>query len=121
MRRLLLATGLAIACSGSVGSFGAQPAPSEPAIPCHQALEIAKHLSAKFNETPVAVGLQSNGNMLQVYASEEKGTWTVVSTTPAGMSCILATGKGWEPLLDSKSDPMASHLPHRSGSGHSPA
>lgn len=107
MLRLLLATGLAIACSGSVGSFGAQPAPSDPAIPCYGALEIAEHLSAKFDEMPIAFGLQSNGNMLQVYASEEKGTWTVVSTTPTGMSCIVATGEGWERLPYSKSDPMA--------------
>jgi len=55
----------------------------------------------------VAFGLQSNGNLLQVYASEDKNTWTVVSTTPAGLSCIVAAGKSWESLPFLKNDPMA--------------
>jgi hypothetical protein len=55
----------------------------------------------------VAFGLQSNGNLLQVYSSEEKGTWTVVSTTPTGMSCIVAAGKRWESLPLTSNDPMA--------------
>ena len=67
-------------------------------MPCHNATEVAKQLSSKYDEAPVAFGLQSNGNLLQVYFSEEKGTWTVVSTTPAGMSCIVAAGKRWESL-----------------------
>ena len=52
----------------------------------------------QYEEAPVAFGLQSNGNLLQVYASTEKDTWTVVSTTPNGMSCIVAAGKKWESL-----------------------
>jgi hypothetical protein len=108
MRRLVLfATGVVLACSGFAGSLGAQMAPSNPRMPCHNATEIAKQLSNKYAEAPVAFGLQSNGNLLQVYASEEKGTWTVVSTSPTGMSCIVAAGKRWESLPYSKADPMA--------------
>lgn len=72
--------------------------PTTPRMPCHNATEIAKQLSNKYDEAPVAFGLQSNGNLLQVYFSEEKDTWTVVSTTPAGVSCIIAAGKRWESL-----------------------
>lgn len=77
------------------------PAMATPSMPCHTAVEIAKQLSGKYNEAPVAFGVQSNGNLLQVYASEDTGTWTVVSTTPAGVSCIVADGKGWQriPIL----------------------
>jgi hypothetical protein len=42
-----------------------------------------------------------------VYFSEEKDTWTVVSTTPNGVSCIVAAGKRWESLPLVKNDPMA--------------
>jgi len=31
----------------------------------------------------------------------------VVSTTPAGLSCILAAGKSWESMPYLKDDPMA--------------
>ncbi len=109
MRRLgLFLTGLLFASGAFAGSIGAQQMP--PAgmrMPCHNATEIAKQLSSKYDEAPVAFGLQSNGNLLQVYASDEKGTWTVVSTTPNGLSCIVAAGKTWESLPPIKTDPMA--------------
>jgi hypothetical protein len=93
--------------ASDAGPLGAQMAPSNARMPCHNASEIAKQLSTKYDEAPVAFGLQSNGNLLQVYSSEEKGTWTVVSTTPTGVSCIVAAGKHWESLPAVKNDPMA--------------
>jgi hypothetical protein len=108
MRRSgLLLSAMVFACGAFASPLGAQMAPANPRMPCHDATEIAKQLSNKYDEAPVAFGLQSNGNLLQVYASEQKGTWTVVSTTPAGMSCIVAAGKRWESLPAIKSDPMA--------------
>jgi hypothetical protein len=108
MRRLVLfASGLVIACGGFAGSLGAQTAPSNPRMPCHNAIEIAKQLSNKYDEAPVAIGLQSNGNLLQVYSSEEKNTWTVVSTTPTGVTCIIAAGKRWVSLPVVNNDPEA--------------
>lgn len=62
---------------------------------CHGTTEIAKRLLDRYGEEPVAMGIQSNGNLLQVYSSEEKGTWTVVTSTPTGMSCIVAAGTQW--------------------------
>jgi hypothetical protein len=109
MRRLgLVLTGMVVACGAFASSAVAQQAPqSGMRMPCHNATEIAKQLSSKYEEAPVAFGLQSNGNLLQVYASENKNTWTVVSTTPNGLSCIVAAGKSWESLPFLKTDPMA--------------
>jgi hypothetical protein len=76
-------------------------------IPCHDATEIARQLSQKYEEAPIAFGLQSNGNLLQIYTSETKHTWTVVSTTPSGKSCIVAAGKRWETIPFISADPMA--------------
>lgn len=76
-------------------------------MPCHDSGEIHKQLSRKYAEAPVAFGLQTNGNLLQVYASKDTGTWTVVSTSPAGLSCIVAAGKSWESLPLIKEGPVA--------------
>jgi hypothetical protein len=108
MRRVaLFTTGLVIACGAFATPLAAQANQGGVRMPCHNATEIAKQLGAKYEEAPVAFGLQSNGNLLQVYASEEKDTWTVVSTTPNGMSCIVAAGKKWESLPYLANDPMA--------------
>jgi len=109
MRRLaLFLTTIAFAGGAFAGPSNAQQTP--PAglrMPCHNATEIAKQLSSKYDEAPVAFGVQSNGNLLQVYASSDKRTWTVVSTTPTGVSCIVAAGKSWESLPLIKDGPMA--------------
>jgi hypothetical protein len=108
MRRLgLFITGMVFASGVFVSPLGAQMPPAGASVPCHNASEIAKQLNSRYDESPVAFGLQSNGNLLQVYASEDKSTWTVVSTTPQGLSCIVAAGKTWESLPLIKSDPLA--------------
>jgi hypothetical protein len=107
MRPRLLVSAMVFACGAFAGPLAAQTAPNNARMPCHNASEIAKQLSNRYDEAPVAFGLQSNGNLLQVYFSEEKDTWTVVSTTPSGMSCIVAAGKRWESLPAVKKDPMA--------------
>lgn len=73
------------------------------AAPCGNATEIKNRLSAKYKEAPVSFGLQTNGNLLQVYASAA-GSWTIVSTTPAGMSCVVAAGQGWQRLPDASGE-----------------
>jgi hypothetical protein len=107
MRRVaVFTTSLVIACGAFASPLAAQ-SQGGARMPCHDAAEIAKQLSSKYEEAPVAFGLQSNGNLLQVYSSSEKDTWTVVSTTPNGMSCIVAAGKKWESLPYIKTDPLA--------------
>jgi hypothetical protein len=107
MRRpALLFTSLAFACGVTASSLSAQTAEGVR-MPCHDAGEIARQLSSKYKEAPVAFGLQSNGNLLQIYASDQKNTWTVVSTSPAGQSCIVAAGKRWESIPFEVKDPMA--------------
>ena len=108
MRRLaLFATGTLLALGAFASPAAAQTMMPGVRMPCHDANEIAKQLSRKYDEAPVAFGLQTNGNLLQVYASEQKGTWTVVSTTPQGLSCIVAAGQRWETLPYIKNDPAA--------------
>lgn len=106
-RAALFLSGLTMATVLAATSASAQSAAAGLRIPCHDATEIAKQLSKKYEEAPIAFGLQSNGNLLQIYTSKTKHTWTVVSTTPAGKSCIVAAGKRWENLPFIKHDPMA--------------
>jgi len=109
MRRpRLFLTGLVFASGAFASPIAAQQIPPAAMhMPCHNANEIAKQLSSRYDESPVAFGLQANGNLLQVYASAEKNTWTVVSTTPNGLSCVVAAGRSWESLPLIKPDPTA--------------
>ncbi len=50
-----------------------------------------------YSEIPVAMGLASNGGVIEVLASEN-GSWTLLVTMPDGTSCVLAAGESWEAL-----------------------
>jgi hypothetical protein len=76
-------------------------------LPCHDYAEIARQLRATYEEAPVSLGLQSDGNLLQVFSSRKTGSWTIVSTSPKGFACVLAAGQHWESLTPVSLDPAA--------------
>ena len=47
-------------------------------------------------EEPVAVGLATNGGVIEVLASPDGKTWTAIIAMPDGTSCLIAAGQGWE-------------------------
>ena len=56
---------------------------------------IVGHLETKFDEKLTARGLQTAQSMLEVWVSDESGTFTVILTNPSGVSCIVAAGTNW--------------------------
>lgn len=67
---------------------------------CGERNKFLEHLGSNYQEGPIAMGLVSDGNVLEVLASNG-GSWTIIVTRPDGKSCVVATGDGWEdvPLL----------------------
>ena len=93
---------------GLGGSGRAQEDEASPMPPyCHAYADVAQALADRYHEAPVSLGVQSNGNLLQVFASPASGTWTVVSTSPAGLACILAVGESWESIAARPDRPAA--------------
>lgn len=90
-----LAAGVALFASVHAA---AQPASPLGRMPCHSYKEISSQLDQRYKEAPISIGMQTNGNMLQVFASAENDSWTILSVTPQGLGCILAAGRNWEAL-----------------------
>ena len=67
---------------------------------CGERAQIIDQLKTKYNENRQAVGLISNNGAAELFVSE-KGTWTMLVTDQAGITCILAAGDAWDeaPLL----------------------
>jgi len=59
---------------------------------------IVKELSSGYSENPAALGLTSDGSVLELFASSEGESWTLVVTLPNGMSRVVATGESWTPV-----------------------
>ena len=64
---------------------------------CHQRAEFVTELGRKYLEAPVAYGLTSTGQVIEVLASGT-GSWTLIVTSTDGTSCALAAGEKWAKL-----------------------
>jgi hypothetical protein len=76
-------------------AFGGGPAHAQSNCEIRNSL-IAK-LDKGFGEQPVAIGLASTGNLVEVLISAD-GMWTILITHPNGLACIAATGEHWQTL-----------------------
>ena len=57
--------------------------------------EVVEKLGAKYGEQPTAMGLASNGGIIELFTSPLGATWTLVLTMPNGSSRLVAAGEGW--------------------------
>ncbi len=71
--------------------------------PCAERAQVIERLAERYGETLQSMGMHSSQGVLEVYASEATGTWTILVTSPDGTSCLIAAGEMWEsdaePLL----------------------
>ncbi len=65
---------------------------------CTARTAVLKSLDGNYAEKPSAMGLASNGTVVEVLRSED-GSWTIIMTAPNGVSCMLATGEYWQVVV----------------------
>ena len=64
---------------------------------CQPYQKLEALLFEKYDERPIAAGLEVSGKLIRVYASTgEDPTWTLVLITPQGVACVMAVGVGWQ-------------------------
>ena len=61
---------------------------------CHQHAEFVTELGRKYLEAPIAYGLTSTGQVIEVLASGN-GSWTMIITSTDGTTCAVAAGESW--------------------------
>ena len=61
---------------------------------CDDRKTILESLRAGYDEQVVAIGLTISGSIVERLESPA-GTWTLLVTTPAGISCFVAAGTDW--------------------------
>lgn len=79
--------------------FGmAATAPPAYAANCAMRDTVVERLASKYSEALTAGGLQGaqgSATIIEVWASKESGTFTVIVTNPQGVSCVVAAGTDW--------------------------
>ena len=70
---------------------------------------IVERLAEKYQETRQAIGLGMNNTVLEMFANTESGTWTIIVSSPSGISCVAAVGGDFA-LLAAKPAPTGMRL-----------
>ena len=63
---------------------------------CAPRAQVLDLVETRLSESRRAIGLTSAQTVMELYASDETGSWTLVVTLPSGLSCLVATGRGFE-------------------------
>ena len=91
--RLSAAIGAALLLMLGVG-IGPTPAAAQTA--CMSRAEVLDQLSSKYAETPISLGLEKSGDVVEIFTSGDGDTWTMVLTRPDGQTCMIASGEAWQ-------------------------
>jgi hypothetical protein len=67
-----------------------------PIIKCTQRSEFVRYLADNYTEKPVAIGFTSNDSVTELLQSTNGASWTLIKTTPNGISCQIAAGNYWQ-------------------------
>ena len=71
---------------------------------CGDRTKVINSLAEKYGETRQGIGLGRNNGVMEIYASSETGTWTILVTLPTGQACLIAAGDAFENLSETLKD-----------------
>ncbi|MGL4238020.1 hypothetical protein [Tabrizicola sp.] len=57
-------------------------------------------LAERYGETRRSVGIAGENAVMELYAADETGTWTIAITLPDGQMCLMASGSGYEAVTE---------------------
>lgn len=63
---------------------------------CATRTVVLERLVNGYGETRQSVGVASNDTIVEIFASMETGTWTILVTTASGLTCFVASGQNFE-------------------------
>ncbi len=100
MREKLFALSLGFVVLIMVTQAQALVAPQSQAAQCGPRAAVLAQLTDRYGESRRAMGLAANNMVMEVFASDASQSWTITVTTPQGQMCLLASGQGFEAMVD---------------------
>ncbi len=87
---------LAIYLLGITAAFLLTATAAQAQTACGSRDVIVEKLDEKYGERRRGGGLSGPKGLIEIWASEETGTWTILKTTPNGLTCVMALGTAWQ-------------------------
>ena len=65
-------------------------------VACGERTAMLDKLSSSYGETRQSRGLSGTAAIVEIFASDATGTWSILQTTPDGKTCIVAAGDNFQ-------------------------
>ena len=75
-------------------------------LKCGERRDFIDQLEKQYDEKRAILGLRSNGHLIEVFVGPS-GSWTILTSDPAGIACLLDSGEGWQPVATPQDEPVA--------------
>ncbi len=92
MIRPLPALSLALAAT----AFAAAAAQAQADRSCAARENVLARLAQLYGESRRAFGISDDNRMMELFASESTGSWTLIVTLPDGRTCLVLAGEAFE-------------------------
>jgi hypothetical protein len=76
---------------------------------CSARTDVVTKLASKYHEQheqPSSAALTNDGQLLEVLKSKDGTTWSIIITTPKGVSCLVAAGGSWQDKFNDQVSPQ---------------
>ncbi len=90
MYKRIMTTSVLILGMAAIG-----PPDAQAQMACGTRDSVVAKLGDKYGEVRRGGGLAGPTAIFEIWASEATGSWTILKTTPNGLTCIIAVGDGW--------------------------
>jgi hypothetical protein len=67
---------------------------------CDARDKVVALLAERYGESRRAVGIAGEAAVMELYAAEDSGTWSITMTLPDGQMCLMASGAGFEAITE---------------------
>ena len=84
---------------GLVGMIAAADI-AKAATQCDARDRVMALLADRYGETRRGIGTAGEGAVMELFAAEETGTWTITVTLPDGQMCLVASGARFEAVTE---------------------
>jgi hypothetical protein len=73
----------------------AQAQLTRPQMMCGKRTDMVRQLGEKYGESRRSMGLAGRRGVIELFASEATGSWTILLTSPQGTACLMAAGEAF--------------------------
>lgn len=67
---------------------------------CAPRTDVLDRLSKTYGETRKGIGIARQGAVMELFSSDETGSWSITVTLPDGMTCLVASGHAYEHMAE---------------------